>query len=136
MDRHHQRSNIQLQQLLSQINKITPVNVTIENEHTIRKILYGNEKMKHARLLKADYVRISIKRQVFAKGYIPQWSEEIFKIYKVLKRRSEPLYQIKDLKGEEIKGSFYGKELQKVHFDRDKSFTIESILKNEKDLEE
>jgi len=112
--------------------KTTPISVTIENEQTIKNILYGNEKLKHARLSNGDYVRISIHRQPFVKGYLPQWSEEIFRIYKVSNRRTEPVYSIKDLKDEEIKGTFYEKELQKINFDQDKNFRIESVLKKRK----
>ena len=45
-------------------------------------------------------VRITKKN---AKGYIPNWSEEVFVIIKV----------ISDVKGSEIVGKFYEKELQK-----------------------
>jgi len=112
--------------------KTSPINVTIENEHVIKDTLYGTEKIKHARLSIGDYVRISANRRVFVKGYLPQWSDEIFRIYKVLKRRTEPLYAIKDLKEVEIEGTFYERELQKVHFDQDKRFIVETI-RNEKD---
>jgi len=113
--------------------KTAPINVTIENENTVKNVLYGNEKTKLPRLSNGDYVRISIHRQPFVKGYLPQWSDEIFKIYKVLKRRTEPLYSLKDLQDEEIEGTFYEKELQKIQFDAEKSFTIESILKRRKE---
>jgi len=112
--------------------KTAPINVTIENEQAIKNILYGTEKIKHARLSNGDYVRISIHRQPFVKGYLPQWSDEIFQIYKVSNRRTEPVYSIKDLKDEEIRGTFYEKELQKIHFDQDKNFRIESVLKKRK----
>jgi len=112
--------------------KTAPINVTYENEQAIRTILYGDEKSKKSHLVEGDYVRISMHRQPFVKGYLPQWSEEIFKIYKVMKRKSEPLYSIKDLQDDEIEGTFYEKELQKIHFDPDRSFIIETILKKRK----
>ena len=40
-----------------------------------------------------------------------------------------PLYKLKDYGGEEIKGSFYEQELQKVDVDPDQAFKIEKILK-------
>ena len=49
---------------------------------------------------------------MFAKGYTPNWFEEIFMIKKVKKIVSWT-YAINDLNGEEIIGTFYGKELQK-----------------------
>ena len=53
-----------------------------------------------------DKVRISkYKRRVFDKGYTPNWTEEVFVIDKVM--LTKPVtYQIVDLLGEEIKGSF------------------------------
>ena len=60
----------------------------------------------------ADRVRISKYKNIFAKGYTPNWSEEIFVIKKV-KNTVPWTYVINDLNGEEITGTFYEKELQK-----------------------
>ena len=60
----------------------------------------------------ADIVRISKYKNIFAKGYIPNWSGEVFVIKKV-KNTVPWTYVISDLKGEEIVGTFYEKELQK-----------------------
>ena len=59
-----------------------------------------------------DYVRISKHKNIFAKGYKPNWSEEVFIISKI-KNTVPWAYVIDDLNGEEIIGTFYGKELQK-----------------------
>ena len=61
-----------------------------------------------------DTVRISkYKRKTFDKGYTPNWTEEVFTIDEI--RPTDPItYKIKDLNGEEIKGSFYREELQKT----------------------
>ena len=61
-----------------------------------------------------DHVRISKHKNVFAKGYTPNWSEEIFVIKKI-KNTVPWTYVISDLNGEEILGSFYEKELQKTN---------------------
>ena len=59
-----------------------------------------------------DIVRTSKYRNTLAKGYIPNWSEEVFVIEKV--RNTVPwTFVINDLNGEEIAGTFYRKELQK-----------------------
>ena len=58
-----------------------------------------------------DIVRISKYKNIFAKGYVPNWSEEAFVIRKV-KNTVSWTYVISDLKGEEIVGTFYEKELQ------------------------
>ena len=61
-----------------------------------------------------DHVRISKFRNVFAKGYTPKLSEEIF-IVKKIKNTVPWTYIISDLNGGEIVGSFYEKELQKTN---------------------
>ena len=53
-----------------------------------------------------DIVRISKYKNIFAKGYVPNWSEEVFVIKKV-KNTVPWTYVISDLKGEEIVGTFY-----------------------------
>ena len=61
-----------------------------------------------------DHVRISKYKNIFAKGYMPNWSEEVFVIKKV--RNTVPwTYAINDLNDEEIIGTFYEKELQKTN---------------------
>ena len=62
-----------------------------------------------------DIVRISTYKNIFAKGYVPNWSEEVFLIERV-KNTVPWTYVISDLEiveGEEIVGTFYEKELQK-----------------------
>ena len=56
------------------------------------------------------HVRISKNKNIFAKGYTPNWREEIFVVKKV-KNTVPWTYVISDLNGEEIVGSFYEKEL-------------------------
>ena len=60
-----------------------------------------------------DYVRISKYKNIFAKGYTPNWSEEVFLTSKI-KNAFPWTYAINDLNGEEITGSFYQKEFQKT----------------------
>ena len=57
-------------------------------------------------------VRISKFKNIFAKGYTPNWSKEIVIVNKI--NDTVPCtYNIKDLDGEEVIGSFYDRELQK-----------------------
>ena len=61
-----------------------------------------------------DPVRISKYKNIFAKEYVANWSEEAFVIKKV--KNSIPwTYVIIDLKGEEIVGTFCKKELKKTN---------------------
>ena len=61
-----------------------------------------------------DHVKISHCKNIFAKGYTPNCSEEFFVIKKV-KNTVPWTYAINDLNGEEIIGTFYEKELQKTN---------------------
>ena len=56
-----------------------------------------------------NIVRISKCKNIVAKGYIPNWSEEIFVIKKV-KNAALWTYIISDLNGEEIVENFYKKK--------------------------
>ena len=60
-----------------------------------------------------DHVRISKYKNIFAKRYMPNWSEEVFIINRI--RNTVPwTYVINDLNGEAIIRTFYEKELQKL----------------------
>ena len=60
-----------------------------------------------------DQVRISKIKRKFEKGYLPNFSKEIFTISKQVPR-DPPVYKVKDYDNEELRGTFYDKELQKI----------------------
>ena len=70
-----------------------------------------------------DYVRISKYKNIFAKGYIPNWSEEVLVISKI--KNAVPWTY-----GKEIIGTFYEKEFQKTN---QKEFKIEKVIKKKDD---
>ena len=72
-----------------------------------------------------DRARISKYKNIFAKGYMPNWSEEVFVIKKV-KNTVPWTYVINDLNVEEIIGTFYEKELQKTN---QEEFRTEKVTK-------
>ena len=74
-------------------------------------------------------MRISKYRSIFSKGYTPNWSEEVF-VIKEIKNTVPWTYVINDLQSEEIVGTFYEKELQKI--DQQK-FRIEKVIKKKGD---
>ena len=76
-----------------------------------------------------NHLRISKYKNIFAKGYIPNWSKEVFVVNKV-KNTVPWTYVINDLNGEEITGTFYEKELQKTN---QKEFRIEKVIKRKGD---
>ena len=76
--------------------------------------LYDHNAMKNVKykFTIGDQVRISQMKQTFEKGYLPNFSKEIFTISKQISH-DPPVYKLKDLDDEELKGTFYEKELQK-----------------------
>ena len=81
--------------------------------------------IKNPKFKVGDNVRISKYKNIFAKGYILNWSEEILLINKI-KNTVPWTYAISDVNGEGITGSFYKKKLQKTN---QKEFRIEKVLK-------
>ena len=73
-----------------------------------------------------DHVRISKYKNIFTKGYMPNWSEEVF----VVRNTVPQTHVINDLNGEEIIGKFYEKELQKTN---QEEFRIEKVIKRKGD---
>ena len=69
---------------------------------------------KNAKFKVSDNVIISKYQNIFAKGYNPNWSNEVFAIKKV-KNTVPWTYVISDLKGKEIVGTFYENELEKAN---------------------
>ena len=77
-----------------------------------------------------DHVRISKYKNIFAKGYMPNWSEEVFVVSKI-KNTVPWIYFIHNLNGEEITGTLYEKELQKTN---QKEFRIEKVIVRKSDI--
>ena len=97
--------------------KMTPIEGSKkENESDIyERVFQDKSSNKKAKLKVGDRVRIPKYKHKFKKGYERNWTSEIFVVDKVLD--TNPItYKIKDLKGEEIIGSFYENELQKTKF--------------------
>jgi transposase InsO family protein len=109
----------------------TPSSVTRDDEQTLRERMYGSYESSQPGiplLAVGDKVRISKTRQAFGKGYLPNWTDEIFTVVEVM-ATAPPTYRLHDYGGEPIEGSFYDKELQRiVKNDVDDVYKIEKIL--------
>ena len=79
----------------------------------IEKYILMNAIKKDSRFNVGDRVRISKFKTIFAKGYTPNWSREIF-IVDTINDTVPYTYNLKDLNDEDIIGSFYDRELQKT----------------------
>ena len=84
---------------------------------------------KNPKFKVGDHVRISKYKNIFTKGYMPNWSEEIF-IIKKIKNTVPWTCVINDHNGEEIIGTFYENHLQGTS---QKEFRIEKVLKKKGD---
>ena len=105
--------------------KIKPIDAT--NDSYVEDNEESNK--KNPKFKVNDHVRVSKYKNIFAKGYVPNWSEEVF-IVNGIKNTVPWIYTISDLNGENVIGSFYEKELQKTN---QKEFRIEKVLKRKGD---
>ena len=105
--------------------KIKPINVTSDSYAEYNE----DSNKRNPKFKVGDNVRISKYKNLFAKGYVPNWLEEIFAIKKV-KNTVPWTHDIIDLNNEEIIGRFFEKELQKTN---QKEFRIEKMLKRKGD---
>ena len=77
-----------------------------------KRVYIDEHNEKRSRFKVGDRVRRSKFKNIFAKGYTPNWSSEIF-IADEVNDTVPYTYNLKDLNDEEILGSFYDRELQK-----------------------
>ena len=82
--------------------KMKPIDIKDNN----KRVYIDEHNEKDSRFEVGDRVRISKFKNIFAKGYTPNWSTEIFIVDKI--NDTVPYtYYLKDLNDEEIIGSFY-----------------------------
>ena len=90
--------------------KMKPTDVRDNNN---KRVYIDEHNKKRSRFKVGDRVRISKFKNIFAKGYTPNWSKEIFIVDKI--NDTVPYtYNLKDLNDGEIIGNFYDQELQKT----------------------
>ena len=111
---------------------MTPADVGPHNEEAVRDRIYPPKPKSHKwKYRVGDLVRIAVQRRPFKKGYLGEWSQEIFEI--ATRLPTTPVtYELRDLSGEHIKGRFYEPEVQKVVKARDEYFDVDCILKTRK----
>ena len=106
--------------------KMKPINVTFDS---CAEEYNEDSNKKDPNINVGDHVRISKYKNIFAKGYAVNCSEEVFVVSKI-KNIVPWTYVISDLNGEEIIRSFYEEELQKANQEK---FRIEKVLKRKSD---
>ncbi|XP_060560808.1 uncharacterized protein LOC132720657 [Ruditapes philippinarum] len=103
-----------------------PIDVKETNQEEVRLSTYftqnknkgkGNIKLRPFKFKIGDYVRISHLRTVFTQANDETNTGEVFRVYKRYHRGTLPIYRLQIMQQEEIKGTFYESELQKVDID-------------------
>ena len=107
---------------------VAPVKISKANSDALFYRLYETPSKKlvpRTTMKKGSKVRMLAKERTFNRGYEPNWTEEVYTVNKVTKKG----YQLKDELGEDIKGTFYEPEVQKVQVHAQKRYDIEKVLK-------
>ncbi len=111
--------------------KMTPTEASErENENEVWYTLYGADITANYGVPKfkiGQTVRISKYKSIFKKGYLPNFTEEIFKIKQVIYKHPI-VYNLEDLQGEDLEGIFYQEELSEYN-KPDEVYKIERIVK-------
>jgi hypothetical protein len=76
-----------------------------------------------------QHVRINKEKMKFTKGGEQNYTTEIFRIIKVIRRTPRPIYELEDLSGKLIDGQFYGEKLTPARISKPTKFQIDKILR-------
>ena len=87
---------------------------------------------KDSKFKVGDHVRISKYKNIFAKGYSPNWSGEVF-VIKEVKNTVPWTYVINDLSSEEIIGTFYEKKKKNTK-NKSTKIRIEKVIKGKRNI--
>ena len=110
--------------------RMTPTAASIPaNEGALWHFQYGNPKEPiEPKLRLGTWVRIARVKGIFEKGAHATWSTEPFEIVGIW-HGHPPLYYLRDLLGEDVKGGFYEAEVQKTgDGTRPTVFHVEKVL--------
>lgn len=103
--------------------KMAPKDVTTKTNLTVYKHIKRTAKV-HFKV--GDKVRVSKEKGSFAKGYLPNWTTEIFTVDKV-QRTNPTTYLLKDYRNEPVLGAFYREEMQKTKYPD--FYLVEKVLR-------
>ncbi len=110
-----------------------PAEVTLRNAQDVWHVLYKTQKKTQTKKPKfnvGDQVRISRVKHVFEKGYLPNWTEEVFTIAQRLRTRTPYAYRLREYDGTLLEGHFYEQELQHVSMNEQRDmFRIDRVIK-------
>ncbi|XP_043475947.1 uncharacterized protein LOC122507353 [Leptopilina heterotoma] len=105
-----------------------PKDVTVEDTRELLRRIRKLRRipLKRSKFKVGDRVRVSKFKNIFEKGYTPNWTTEIFTVDKV--KSTKPVtYKLKDYQNQPIEGGFYEEELLKVQYPD--VYLVEKVLK-------
>lgn len=105
---------------------MAPAQVSRSNEQQVYETLYGESPKREYKFCVGEQVRISKYKHIFAKGYLQNFTTELFTIA-ARYSHNVPVYSLKDYNGELIDGKFYEEELVKV-VKGDDVYRVEKVL--------
>ncbi|XP_043476361.1 uncharacterized protein LOC122507620 [Leptopilina heterotoma] len=108
--------------------EMKPKDVTSEDVEILKERFLKLRKipLRRPKYKISDKVRVSKYKNVFEKGYTPNWTTEIFTVDQVVS--TQPLtYKLKYYQDQPISGGFYEEELLKVEYSD--IYLVEKILK-------
>ena len=117
------------------VTGMRPVDVNESNSNKLWKRLYTTKEwQKRSKYRQGDAVRSALDTPVFRKGYLPTFTDEIFRVDRVVAGSHPPVhYYLKDYKDEPIEGRFYAPELAKTREDKDTTYRIEKVVSEKQD---
>jgi hypothetical protein len=109
---------------------MSPNQVNLHNQSEVAKRMYPPKPKLLRKFKLGDKVRISRYKHIFQKGYLPNWTEEVFTIAKRF-----PTFPVTsgliDLSVDDINGKFYEQEVQ-LFTKSDDIYIVEKVLKTRK----
>lgn len=106
-----------------------------ERSHSPKKTKEKNKLVVEKKLYKfdiGDRVRLSRYKSAFERAYDQKWTDEIYTIISKALNQSIPQYKVKTWDNKPVVGKFYEKEMEKIRVDQDTLYTVEAVLKKEK----
>jgi ribosomal protein S6 len=111
---------------------MAPADVNENNVYKVWKFVRDKhksvKKCQKSDIEVGSYVRVSKNKYTpMDKGFLPNWSDQVFKVVKHTLRNPQ-IYELENLLGEKIEGIWYKPELQIVKYDENTIYRIDKIL--------
>lgn len=114
------------------ITRLRPIDINFENGDAVWEQLYGDSFDTHItqrpKFQRGDKVRIAKEKTPFDKMYLPNYSEEIYRVKKLQRRKLPTTYELVTKEGVPITGKFYNEELSRTKFGRERRLYIDKVL--------